>query len=87
MLEDIRGKIQEKREQVKTRIEEFKTQRRSPHSPPKILAEAREKGIIPAIRDRMEAKRARRAASSSSPASREGEIQPELKRIREAQWR
>ena len=86
MLDDVKAKIEEKRERVKARIEEFKANRGSSSSPPKILAEVKEKGLIPAIRERREAARARRKASFN-PEAREGEIEPKLKRIRETQWR
>lgn len=84
MLEDVKAKIEEKRERVKARIEEFKANRHSSSSP--ILAEMKEKGVIPAIRERREAARARRKASFN-PEAREGEIEPKLKSIRETQWR
>ena len=68
ILEDVRAKVEEKKERIKTRIEEIKgkiEERRagssSSHSPQlKIRAEIKEKGVIPAIRDRFEARRARR---------------------------
>lgn len=68
ILEDVKAKLEEKRERVKTRIEEIKgkiEERRaggsSSSSPQlKMRAEIKEKGVIPAIRDRMEARRARR---------------------------
>ena len=84
IIEDAKAKLQEKRERVKAKVEEIKgkiEERRaggSSHSNPglKIRAEIKEKGVIPAIRDRIEARRARRLGG---PAEVEVEGEEDLK--------
>lgn len=76
-VDEVKARVKEKREKVKTRIEEIKgkiEERRagasstSSNSPQlKIRAEIKEKGVIPAIRDRIEARRARRLGEAASP--------------------
>lgn len=92
LMDDVRAKLQEKRERVKAKVEEIKgkiEERRvggSSHSNPglKIRAEIKEKGVIPAIRDRIEARRARRlgaAAGSEVEVEEEAGLKFERKTI------
>ena len=86
ILEDVKAKLEEKRTRVKARIAEVKTkieERRggSSSSNPKlkIRAEIKEKGLIPAIRGRIETRRAERLAAGKRTSEVEVETEEELK--------